>query len=327
MFYRCKSCGGNVIYDPKKKAMVCESCGNAGESEKIAQEKLHTCNNCGAQIEAKDIDLSLKCPYCGTYVIFEDRMEKEYEPNLVLPFALDKYKALELLKEKFAKQMFLPNNFCAASTIESMQGLYVPFWMYDLHTHVHFEGEADKIRTWEEGDYDCTETSIYRILRDFDVDYDKIPVDASKAMPDKMMDLMEPYKYGEMGDFDAKYLSGFQAEVYDEDKNTLLPRAKKKADKYSQKYLSSYNVEYDTVRPMVNDKKSTEKESFYAFLPVWRYVYRYQGKNYEFYVNGQTGKAVGEAPTSTGKIIAWFIAVFGSLFFTVEMLLYLLEVM
>lgn len=104
----------------------------------------------------------------------------------------------------------------------------------------------------------------------------------------------------------------------------LLPRAKKKADKYSQKYLSSYNVEYDAVRPTVNDKKSTEKESFYSFLPVWRYVYRYQGKNYEFYVNGQTGKAVGEAPTSTGKIIAWFIAVFGSLFFTVEMLLYLL---
>lgn len=230
MFYRCKSCGGNVIYDPKKKAMVCESCGNGGEPDLISQEKKHVCNNCGAEIEADKIDLSLKCPYCGTYVIFEDRMENEYEPNLVLPFALDKHKALDLLKEKFAKQMFLPGNFCAASTIESMQGLYVPFWMYDLHTHVHFEGEADKVRTWDEDDYECTETSTYRILRDFDVDYDKIPVDASKVMPDKMMDLMEPYKYGELGDFDAKYLSGFQAEVYDEDKNTLLPRAKKKAD-------------------------------------------------------------------------------------------------
>ena len=282
MFYRSKSCGGNVIYDPKKKAMVCESCGNGGEPDLISQEKKHVCNNCGAEIEADKIDLSLKCPYCGTYVIFEDRMENEYEPNLVLPFALDKHKALDLLKEKFAKQMFLPGNFCAASTIESMQGLYVPFWMYDLHTHVHFEGEADKVRTWDEDDYECTETSTYRILRDFDVDYDKIPVDASKVMPDKMMDL---------------------------------------------KYLSSYNVEYDAVRPTVNDKKSTEKESFYSFLPVWRYVYRYQGKNYEFYVNGQTGKAVGEAPTSTGKIIAWFIAVFGSLFFTVEMLLYLLGVL
>ena len=164
-------------------------------------------------------------------------------------------------------------------------------------------------------------------LIDFDVDYDKIPVDASKAMPDAMMDLVEPYKYEALGEFDAKFLSGFQAEIYDEDKDTLFPRAKKKADKYSQKYLGGYNVEYDAVRPTVNDKKSTEKASFYSFLPLWRYVYRYGGKNYEFYVNGQTGKAVGEAPTSLSKALVWFVAVFVSLFFTVEMLLYLLGVM
>lgn len=327
MFYRCKDCGGNVVYSVEKKKMVCESCGNEETQEKILQEKPHICNNCGAEIEADKIDLSLKCPYCGTYVIFEDRMEEEYEPNLVLPFAIDKYKALEFLREKFSKHVFLPKDFCSVSTIESMEGLYVPFWMYDLHTHVYFDGEADKIRTWVEGDYDCTEIRTYRILRDFDVDYDKIPVDASKAMPDKMMDLLEPYKYGEMGDFDAKYLSGFQAEIYDEDKNTLLSRAKEKADKYSEKYVASYNVGYDNVRPTINDKRSTEKESFYSFLPVWRYVYRYGGKNYEFYVNGQTGKAVGEAPTSMVRLITWFIAIFGSLFFTVEMLLYLLGVM
>ena len=56
MFYRCKSCGGNVIYDPKKKAMVCESCGNGGEPDLISQEKKHVCNNCGAQIEADNND-------------------------------------------------------------------------------------------------------------------------------------------------------------------------------------------------------------------------------------------------------------------------------
>ena len=118
MFYRCKSCGGNVTYNPDKKKMICESCGNEGEPELISQDKKHVCNNCGAEIEADQIDLSLKCPYCGTYVIFEDRMENEYEPNLVLPFAIDKHKALDFLKEKFAKQMFLPGNFCSSSTIE-----------------------------------------------------------------------------------------------------------------------------------------------------------------------------------------------------------------
>lgn len=30
MFYRCKSCGGNVTYNPDKKKMICESCGNEG---------------------------------------------------------------------------------------------------------------------------------------------------------------------------------------------------------------------------------------------------------------------------------------------------------
>ena len=74
MFYRCKDCGGNAVYDPKKKKMVCESCGNEETQEKIPQEKLHICNNCGAEIESKKTDLALKCPYCGTYVIFEDRM-------------------------------------------------------------------------------------------------------------------------------------------------------------------------------------------------------------------------------------------------------------
>ena len=39
MFYRCKSCGGNVTYNPDKKKMICESCGNEGEPELISQDK------------------------------------------------------------------------------------------------------------------------------------------------------------------------------------------------------------------------------------------------------------------------------------------------
>ena len=167
MFYRCKDCGGNAVYDPKKKKMVCESCGNEETQEKIPQEKLHICNNCGAEIESKKTDLALKCPYCGTYVIFEDRMKEEYKPDLALPFVIDRKEAIEIIRKNFAKKMFIPKDFCSTSSLESLQGRYVPFWMYDMETHVHFEGEGRKIRTWTEGDYDCTETSIYRLVRDF----------------------------------------------------------------------------------------------------------------------------------------------------------------
>ena len=145
-------------------------------------------------------------------------MKDAYKPDLALPFVIDRKEAIEIIRKNFAKKMFIPKDFCSTSSLESLQGRYVPFWMYDMETHVHFEGEGRKIRTWTEGDYDCTETSIYRLIRDFDVNYDKIPVDASKNMPDEKMDLVEPYKYTALGKFRSRYLSGFQAEIYDENK-------------------------------------------------------------------------------------------------------------
>ena len=72
---------------------------------------------------------------------------------------------------------------------------------------------------------------MYRLVRDFEVDYDKIPVDASVAMEDGMMDLLEPYQYGELLDFTPEYLSGFQADVFEQDEETLRPRAEEKADR------------------------------------------------------------------------------------------------
>lgn len=117
MFYRCKDCGGNAVYDPKKKKMVCESCGNEETQEKILQEKLHICNNCGAEIESKKTDLALKCPYCGTYVIFEDRMKDAYKPDLALPFVIDRKEAIEIIRKNFAKKMFIPKDFCSTSSL------------------------------------------------------------------------------------------------------------------------------------------------------------------------------------------------------------------
>ena len=42
------------------------------------------------------------------------------------------------------------------------------------------------------------------------MNYEGIPVDASIAMEDGIMDLMEPYNYKELMQHDNKYLSGFQ---------------------------------------------------------------------------------------------------------------------
>jgi hypothetical protein len=39
-------------------------------------------------------------------------------------------------------------------------------------------------------------------------------------------------------------------------------------------------------------------------LPVWIMAYRYQDKVFRFLINGQTGRATGQAPTSVKKVLA-----------------------
>jgi hypothetical protein len=41
-----------------------------------------------------------------------------------------------------------------------------------------------------------------------------------------------------------------------------------------------------------------------VLLPVWIMAYRYREQVYRFLVNGQTGKATGQAPVSWKKVVA-----------------------
>ena len=41
-------------------------------------------------------------------------------------------------------------------------------------------------------------------------------------------------------------------------------------------------------------------------LPVWMLHTKWQGKDYLFAMNGQTGKLVGDLPVDKRKVAAWF---------------------
>ena len=47
----------------------------------------------------------------------------------------------------------------------------------------------------------------------------------------------------------------------------------------------------------------------YALLPVWMLHTKWQGKDYLFAMNGQTGKLVGGLPVDKRKVAAWFAGI------------------
>ena len=114
------------------------------------------------------------------------------------------------------------------------------------------------------------------------------------------MDLMEPFDYKELQEFKPEYLSGFYSERYNMTSDLVESRAKAKMQEDAQKMLHDSYSGYSSVRKLGENISVTGSEVNYGLLPVWKYDYTYKGKEYPFYVNGQTGKLVGTDFQSKG---------------------------
>ena len=290
--------------------MYCPHCEGTDSEEKIAGTGTSNCPNCGAPLEVTEDMAACKCPNCGSYLIFEERVEGEYLPHLILPFKIGKEQAADALKKEFNKRVFTPTGFLSQAGIESMEGTYVPFFMYDYDGEATYRAKGTKLRTWRSGDTEYTETSFYSVERDLDIDFDRIPVDASKGMADDIMDLMEPYDYKALQNFEEKYMSGFYAEKYGESSETLEARARKKAEQAAHILLHDSVAGYTTLTQVSENMAIHNKNTQYVLLPVWVYVFRYRGEEYQFHVNGQTGKIIGITPVSRGKVFGYSATVF-----------------
>lgn len=323
MIFKCNNCGGIMVYSPEKEAMYCEHCGSIDSQSVITSENMSSCVNCGAPMEITDYTSATKCHHCGCYTIFEERVSGQYTPHLVLPFKISKEKAKEIIKEHAKKNIFVPYSYYSDSYVDTVSGMYVPFWMYDYDANYDYHGTGKKIRTWTSGNKQYTETKVFDVHRNMDIDFDKLPVDASIKMKDDVMDLMEPYDYKALTAFAPLYMSGFDGEVYNFTPEQLEGRAREKATRYSEKLMNDTLAGYSSITPINKNLNLQPSGTNYSLLPVWQYNYYYNGKIYDFYVNGQTGKIVGELPTS-GKLKLLYFLVACGLFTAASYLLWML---
>ncbi|MCH5248514.1 MAG: hypothetical protein J1E98_01210 [Lachnospiraceae bacterium] len=305
MIFKCKNCGGNAVYEPGRKKMYCPHCEGIDAQYIVNEGSLTQCGNCGAPIETGPYTSADRCVHCGSYIVFDERVEERYKPNMILPFKINKDMAVEALNTEFKKRTFTPATFLSEKSLNNMQGIYVPFWMYDYQAHYDFRGQGTKVRTWISGNTEYVETSYFDVIRKMDADFDKVPVDASIAMNDGEMDLMEPYTYQELEGFDPKYMSGFFGEVFNQGADELEERAKMKAKSATEELMQQSLSGYSSMKTEVKNLNLNRSGLYYALMPVWLYQYDYRGETYRFHVNGQTGKVVGKTPVSKAKVLLY----------------------
>jgi predicted RNA-binding Zn-ribbon protein involved in translation (DUF1610 family) len=162
--YQCPACTGPLRFDSASGKLCCDYCGSTydvaqvealygekqAQADKAAEaaEKAassgpvwgemetgdlssRTCTSCGAELVCGPETAATTCPYCGNPTVLGGQLSGKLKPEYIIPFRMDKKTAIENLKKYYKGKAFLPKAFKESNHIEEIQGVYVPFWLYD----------------------------------------------------------------------------------------------------------------------------------------------------------------------------------------------------
>ncbi len=331
--YRCSNCSAPVTWDPAKQSLSCEFCGGTQAvevpdaeivehaSEKALSAPGHTgldrpvrrvrCGNCHATISFDPGVVAGKCAFCGAAAVTELQGESGvFTPESVLPFSVDKDRALGAYRKWLAGLWFRPNDLKHKAKLQEIAGVYLPFWTFDAHADSWWTAEAGYhyyvTETYTDSQGKRQTRQVQRTRWEHasgrhSASYDDVLVYASQGLPEELCRGIEPFDTKQLRPWSGAFLAGFGAEEYAVDAVEGWRRGQGRM-KDRERAACSAQVPGDTQRNLQVRTELSDATFKHVLLPVWIAAYRYKDESYRFLVNGQTGEVQGKAPWSWIKI-------------------------
>jgi hypothetical protein len=250
------------------------------------------------------------CPFCATPVVTDTGTHRHIKPKGVLPFVLVEAQARAAMTDWLGRLWFAPNGLQAyARKGRRMEGIYVPYWTFDARTASRYTGERGTIyyetqTVIRDGKRETVQVPRVRwtpargqVARFFD----DVLVLASKSLPKRFTDALEPWDLTALQPYLPQYLAGFRAEAYQVDLDAGHAEARGLMDRQIERDVR-FDIGGDQQRIHHIETQVSDVTFKHVLLPVWLAAYKYRGKTYRFVVNGQTGRVQGERPWSAWKI-------------------------
>ncbi|RZA23388.1 MAG: primosomal protein N' (replication factor Y) - superfamily II helicase [Proteobacteria bacterium] len=336
--FRCPNCGGQQIFDPNLNALRCDSCGQsqkideAGGFDSVVEydllegmQKLPerglgrptrtlSCQGCGAIISFGVEETAGVCSFCASAQVLElDSHRQTLRPESLVPFSKTKDVAQNHFASWLSGLWFRPNDLKKRASVSKIQGVYIPYWVFDatvdsewsaLAGHYYYTTETytetvngqSQTRTRQVRHTRWVPASGQR--RDI---YDDYLICASKGLPKALADRLDTYSTKSLLPYDPSYLSGFKAEEYQIDLKPAWTQAVHSMESIQTDRCSG-DVPGDTQANLRVHNEFSDTRFKHVLLPVWIAAYQYKDKTFQFLVNGQTGEVEGHAPYSVWKI-------------------------
>ncbi|MFK7938714.1 MAG: TFIIB-type zinc finger domain-containing protein [Roseovarius sp.] len=337
--FPCDNCGADFRFDPSAGQLTCDHCGNTQSMDQsgpwtggireldfnaalrqqlpdqdIEETRVTTCPNCAAQVEFDGAIHAAECPFCATPVVTDTGTHRHIKPRGLLPFALDENTARDAMTKWLGRLWFAPNGLMEyARKGRKMQGVYVPYWTFDADTKSSYTGERGTVyyetktvmRDGKRQTVRVAKTRWRSVRGRVARFFDDVLVLASKSLPKRYTDALEPWDLSAMEPYQPEFLAGFRAEGYTVELDAGFDEARAYMDRVIHRDVK-FDIGGDKQRVATVDTSLSGVTFKHVLLPIWVAAYKYRGETYRFVVNGRTGRVQGERPYSPLKI---FIAV------------------
>lgn len=334
--FPCKHCGAVLKYAPGTQNQICEYCGFENHIEhriglieeydlqeamrqlsmphsEPVKPQIH-CAECGAGFQFEASVHAGECPFCGTPIVTTTAQSKPIQPKSLLPFRIDEASARKQFQQWLNSLWFAPNAVKKYARSESkLTGVYLPFWTFDSHTETDYTGERGTIYYVDQpvqvvrNNRLVTEMRRVPKIRWAPVSgrvrrfFDDVLIGASKSLPRKIVDSLQPWDLDQLIPYDENYLSGFRSEFYQVELEEGFDYAKQVMDGVIYRDIA-YDIGGDHQR--IHHIRTHHSQTTYkhCLLPIWSAAFRYIDRTYRFVINGRTGEVQGERPYSWWKI-------------------------
>ncbi len=332
---RCPNCGGNMEFNITAGELLCQSCNTRmsvkryelllkdkgaysetvldrfsngatadrdenGEVDEDVEARSYTCTACGGKLAPGALGATDHCPFCGNAIVFVDKYRDQRYPDFIIPFKQDKKYFFEKLSRLMDAHLFLPDNFREKAKFENIKALYVPFWLFDVQINGTVQYEAEKQRAIGSGKNRRYEHTVFNGENRGKMLLRKVPQDAAIGVDDDITHALEPFGYDDVTEFSFGYLSGLDAIIYDLDDSSSFAIVEERAKDTFERYVTNAEkFDYYSIR----SADVTYKPVYinYALFPVWMCEVTFEGHEYRYAMNGQTGKGIEELPVSQFK--------------------------
>ena len=333
--FPCPQCGADYRFAAGEGKLICDFCGaeepiegdgfnshpikeldfRAALAAKLPEQdieetRVSRCPNCAAQIEFDADTHAAECPFCATPVVVDTGTHRHIKPRGVLPFALEERTARQAMTNWLGRLWFAPSGLQDyARKGRRMQGIYVPYWTFDADTKSSYRGEHGTVyyvtRTVTRNGKQVQQRvqkirwrpASGRVARWFD----DVLVLASRSLPKRYTDGLEPWDLTALEPYRPEYLAGFRAEGYTVELDEGYSEARAHMARQIERDVK-FDIGGDRQRIHDIDTSVSDVTFKHILLPVWLAAYKYRGKTYRFVVNGRTGRVQGERPWSAWKI-------------------------